>query len=57
MEVDFGESWALIGGRIQKVRFFVATLPYSNVYWAKAYAVEHGDHRFRRIVIGHFGRS
>ncbi len=40
MEVDFGESWALIGGKIRKVRFFVATLPYSNVYWAKAYPVE-----------------
>jgi transposase len=40
MEVDFGESWALIGGRVRKVRFFVATLPYSNVYFAKAYPVE-----------------
>ena len=40
MEADFGESWALIGGRVRKVKFFVATLPYSNVYFAKAYPVE-----------------
>ena len=40
MEVDFGESWALIGGRVRKVRFMVATLPYSNVYFARAYPVE-----------------
>lgn len=40
MEVDFGESWALIGERVRKVRFFVAVLPYSNVYFAKAYPVE-----------------
>ena len=40
MEADFGESWALIGGRLRKVKFFAATLPYSNVYFAKAYAVE-----------------
>jgi len=40
MEVDFGESLALIGGQVRKVRFMVATLPYSNVYFAKAYPVE-----------------
>jgi len=40
MEADFGESWALIGGKVRKVKFFVATLPYSNVYFAKAYPVE-----------------
>jgi len=40
MEADFGESWALIGGQRRKVKYFVATLPYSNVYWAKAYPVE-----------------
>ncbi len=40
MEADFGESWAMIGGRVRKVKFFVATLPYSNVYFAKAYPVE-----------------
>ena len=40
MEADFGESRALIGGQVRKVKYFVATLPYSNVYWAKAYPVE-----------------
>jgi transposase len=40
LEADFGESWALIGGKVRKVKFFVATLPYSNVYFAKAYPVE-----------------
>jgi len=40
MEADFGESWAMIGGRVRKVKFFVVTLPYSNVYFAKAYPVE-----------------
>ena len=40
MEVDFGESWAMVGGRLRKVKFLVATLPASNVYFAKAYPVE-----------------
>ncbi len=40
MEVDFGESWAVIGGELRKVHYLVATLPCSNVYFAKAYAVE-----------------
>lgn len=40
MEVDFGESWAVIGGRARKVKFMVVTLPYSNVYFAKVYPVE-----------------
>ena len=40
MEVDFGESWALIQGRPRKLKLFVATLPYSNVYFARAYALE-----------------
>jgi len=40
MEVDFGESWAEIGGRRQKVKYIVATLPASNSYFAKAYPVE-----------------
>ena len=37
MEVDFGESWADIGGAPCKVKYLVATLPYSNAYFAKAY--------------------
>jgi transposase len=40
MEADFGESWALVGGELRKVKFLVATLPASNVYFAKAYPVE-----------------
>lgn len=40
MEVDFGESWAVIAGELRKVHYLVATLPCSNVYFAKAYAVE-----------------
>ena len=40
MEVDFGESWAEVAGVPRKVKYLVATLPYSNVYFAKAYPVE-----------------
>ena len=40
MEVDFGESWADIAGAPCKVKYLVATLPYSNLYFAKAYPVE-----------------
>ncbi|MFQ5745213.1 MAG: IS21 family transposase [Acidobacteriota bacterium] len=40
MEVDFGESWAVVGGELHKVKYLVATLPYSNVYFAKAYPIE-----------------
>lgn len=39
-EVDFGESWAEVGGRRQKVKFLVVTLPACNAYFAKAYPVE-----------------
>ena len=37
LEVDFGESWAELAGVLRKVKYVVATLPYSNVYFAKAY--------------------
>ena len=40
MEIDFGESWAEIDGRRTKVFFFVATLPASNAYFAKAYSFQ-----------------
>ena len=40
MEVDFGESWADIAGVPCKVKYLVATLPCSNVYFAKAYPLE-----------------
>lgn len=40
MEADFFESWAALGSELRKVRVFEATLPASNVYFAKAYLVE-----------------
>ena len=40
MEIDFGESWAVVGGQMRKVKFLVAALPASNAYFAKAYPVE-----------------
>ena len=40
MEVDFGESWVEIAGVPCKVKYLVATLPFSNAYFAKAYPVE-----------------
>jgi transposase len=40
MEVDFGEAWVELDGAPHKVKFLVATLPCSNVYFAKAYRVE-----------------
>jgi transposase len=40
MEVDFGESWVVVGDRRHKVKYLVATLPASNAYFAKAYRVE-----------------
>ena len=42
MEIDFGESWAELAGCRTKIFFFVATLPASNAYFAKAY-------RFQRV--------
>lgn len=39
-EFDFGEAWAVIGGRRRKVKFLVAALPASNAYFARAYPVE-----------------
>ena len=40
MEVDFGESSGDIAGAPGKVKYVVATLPYSKAYFAKAYPVE-----------------
>ena len=40
MEVDFGESWVDIAGVPCKVKYLVATLPFSNAYFAKAYPIE-----------------
>ena len=40
MEVDFGETWVDLAGAPCKVKYLVATLPYSNAYFAKAYPLE-----------------
>jgi transposase len=40
IEGDFGESWAVVGGRLRKVKFFVAALPCSNAYFSKSYPFE-----------------
>lgn len=40
LEGDFGESWAIVGGELRKVKFLASTLPASNAYFAKAYPVE-----------------
>ena len=45
LEVDFGESWAEVAGVLRKVKYVVATLPYSNVYFAKAYPIATGRRR------------
>jgi len=39
-EFDFGESCARIDGKVRKVKYLIATLLSSNVYFAKAYPVE-----------------
>lgn len=39
-EIDFGESWIDLDGRLTKIFFFVATLTASNTYFAKAYAFQ-----------------
>ena len=39
-EFDFGESRARIAGKVRVVKYMIATLPASNVYFAKAYPVE-----------------
>jgi transposase len=40
LEGDFFETWAEVAGSLHKARVFVATLPASNVYFAKAYPIE-----------------
>lgn len=39
-EADFGDTTARIAGALRRIKFVVATLPASNVYFAKAYPVE-----------------
>lgn len=43
MEVDFGESWARLGGRPTKVHVVVVTPPASNAYFARAYRTERAE--------------
>ena len=52
MEVDFRESWVDIAGVPCKVKYLVATLPFSNAYFAKAYPVA----RLESLLDGLFGR-
>lgn len=40
VEFDFGDAWVVVGGFPVRVKFLVATLPASNVYFAKVYWVE-----------------
>ena len=49
MEVDFGESWVDIAGVPCKVKYLVATPPFANADFAKAYAVE----RLESLLDGH----
>ena len=51
MEVDFGESWVDIAGVPCKVKYLVATLPFSNAYVAKAYPLERTRPRGPRDVL------
>lgn len=39
-EFDFGDSSARIAGKVRRIKYLIATLPSSNVYFAKAYPVE-----------------
>lgn len=43
LEADFGETWARLGGALVRLRMFVATLPASNAYFARAYRVERAE--------------
>ena len=52
MEVDFGESWVDIAGVPCKVKYLVATLPFSNAYFAKAYPIERLEVAARRHRVG-----
>jgi transposase len=39
-EFDFGDSAARIASKVRRIKYLIATLPSSNVYFAKAYPVE-----------------
>ena len=57
MEIDFGQSFARLCGVERRIHFLVATLPASNVYFAKAYLVERLECLLDGIAaaIAHFG--
>ena len=40
MEADFFDTAAVVGGELCRLKVFVATLPASNVYFARAYRLE-----------------
>lgn len=40
LEVDFGESLALIAGKVDRVKFIVATLPASNAHFVRVFEAE-----------------
>ena len=52
MELDFGESWAEVAGMPRKVKYLVATLPYSNVYFAKGVSARAARVAARRDRVG-----
>ena len=58
MEIDFGQSWVDIGRAPCKVKYLVATLPYSHAYFAKAYPVERLESLLDGIesTLRYFGR-
>ncbi len=57
MEIDFGESLAVVAGRLDRVKFLVAALPASNAYFAKLYPAERLECLLDGIVAAcrHFG--
>jgi len=54
---DFGKSCARIEGRVRRVKYLIATLPSSNVYFAKAYPVERREYLLDGMLCAfrHFG--
>jgi transposase len=57
IEVDFGDSLAVIAGRMERVKFVVATLPTSNAHFARAYPFERMECLFDAMLgaFTHFG--
>ena len=57
LQIDFGEKWASIEGREQKVYLLVATLGYSRRLFAKAYSQATQREWFdgTEAALAHFG--